>query len=91
VRQVSDIERPADMRRLLDVVAAQMATLAVPGAVAGRMQLPATTVRRYLDLLAEWVRSGALGGVPKPRAAGPPGRRAARRARRRVRVPRAAG
>jgi uncharacterized protein len=51
VRQVSDIERPADMRRLLNVVAAQMATLAVPTAVAGRMQLPATTVRRYLDLL----------------------------------------
>ncbi len=51
VRQVSDIERPADMRRLLNVVAAQMATLAVPAAVAGRMQLPATTVRRYLDLL----------------------------------------
>lgn len=51
VRQVSDIERPADMRRLLNVVAAQMAMLAVPTAVAGRMQLPATTVRRDLDLL----------------------------------------
>lgn len=51
VRQVSDIERPGDMRRLLDVVAAQMASLAVPAAVAGRLQVPANTVRRYLDLL----------------------------------------
>lgn len=51
VQQISDIERPADMRRLLNVVAAQMASLAVPGAIAGRLQLPATTVKRYLDLL----------------------------------------
>lgn len=51
VRQVSDIERPADLRRLLNVVAAQMATLAAPNAVAGRLQVPRSTLRRYLDLL----------------------------------------
>lgn len=51
VRQVSDIERPADMRRLLNVVAAQMASLAVPSAIAGKLQVPANTIKRYLDLL----------------------------------------
>lgn len=51
VRQLSDIGRPADMRRLLNVVAAQMATLVVPGAVASKLQVPASTLRRYLDLL----------------------------------------
>jgi predicted AAA+ superfamily ATPase len=51
VRQVSEIERPADMRRLLNMVAASMASLAVPAAFANRLQLPATTVKRYLDLL----------------------------------------
>jgi predicted AAA+ superfamily ATPase len=51
VRQVSDIERPADMRRLVNVIAAQMASLSVPNAIAGTLQLPASTVRRYLDLL----------------------------------------
>lgn len=51
VRQVTAIERPADMRRLLSAVAAAMATTAVPAAFAGRLQLPASTVKRYLDLL----------------------------------------
>jgi predicted AAA+ superfamily ATPase len=51
VRQLSDIERPADMRRLLGAVAAQMATLVVPGTLAGRLQIPASTLKRYLDLL----------------------------------------
>lgn len=51
VRQVSDIERPADMRRLLNVVAAQMASLAVPNSIADRLQVPVRTLRRYLDLL----------------------------------------
>ena len=51
VRQVSDIERPGDMRRLLNVVAAQMATLVAPATVASRMQVPASTLKRYLDLL----------------------------------------
>lgn len=51
VRQVSDIERPTELRRLLNIVAAQMASLLRPGTVASALQLPASTVRRYLDLL----------------------------------------
>lgn len=51
IRQVSEIERPADMRRLLNVAGSSMAALAVPGNFANRLQLPASTVKRYLDLL----------------------------------------
>lgn len=51
VRQVSEIERPADMRRSLNLIAASMATLAVPAAFADHLRLPASTVNRYLDLL----------------------------------------
>jgi predicted AAA+ superfamily ATPase len=51
VRQVSEIERPADLRRLLNLLAASMASLAVPAAFANQLQLPASTVKRYLDLL----------------------------------------
>lgn len=51
IRQVSDIERPADMRRLLNGVAARMATSAVPHAMASELQMPGSTVKRYLDLL----------------------------------------
>lgn len=51
VRQVSEIERPADMRKLLNLVAASMASLAVPNAYANHLSVPGRTVRRYLDLL----------------------------------------
>lgn len=51
VRQVSEIERPDDMRRLLNVVAAQMACLLVPGTLAGELNIPASTLKRYVDLL----------------------------------------
>jgi uncharacterized protein len=51
VRQVSQIERPEQMRRLLNLVAASMASLTVPAARANQLQLPASTVKRYLDLL----------------------------------------
>lgn len=51
VRQVSEIERPADMRRLINLVAASMATLVVPASFANHLRLPASTVKRYLDLL----------------------------------------
>jgi predicted AAA+ superfamily ATPase len=51
VRQVSDIERPADMRRLLNVVAAQMASLISPSAISNALGIPASTLKRYLDLL----------------------------------------
>lgn len=51
VRQVAEIERPADMRRLLNLISASMATLSIPAAFANRLRLPASTVKRYLDLL----------------------------------------
>jgi len=51
VRQLTDIERPADMRRLVNLVAASIGSLAVPASMASRLQVPASTVKRYLDLL----------------------------------------
>ncbi|MGN9842136.1 ATP-binding protein [Nonomuraea sp. H19] len=51
VRQISGIGRPAEMRRLLSVVAARMAGLAVVQSMAGDVSLPRTTLSRYLDLL----------------------------------------
>lgn len=51
MRQVSEIERVADMRRLLNLVAASTSATAKTAAFANRLQLPASTVARYLDLL----------------------------------------
>ncbi|MEV4106354.1 ATP-binding protein [Nonomuraea sp. NPDC049695] len=51
VRQISDIERPAEMRRLLSVIAARMGGLAVVQSMAGDVGLPRMTLSRYLDLL----------------------------------------
>ena len=51
VRQVSDIERPAEMRRLLGVIAGRMGNLAVAQAIAGAVGMPRQTLLRYLDLL----------------------------------------
>jgi predicted AAA+ superfamily ATPase len=51
VQQISDIERPAEMRRLLSVVAARMGTLAVAQSMANDIALPRRTLSRYLDLL----------------------------------------
>jgi uncharacterized protein len=51
VQQISDIERPAKMRRLLSVVAARMGTLAVAQSMANDIALPRRTLSRYLDLL----------------------------------------
>lgn len=51
VRLVSDVERPADMRRLLEVVAARMGGLAVVDSLARDIKLPWQTARRYLELL----------------------------------------
>jgi uncharacterized protein len=51
VQQISDIERPAEMRRLLSVVAARMGTLAVAQSMANDVALPRQTLSRYLDLL----------------------------------------
>ena len=39
------------MRRLVNLIAASTSTLANPGTMANRLQVPATTVKRYLDLL----------------------------------------
>ena len=51
VRQLTEIERAADMRRLVNLIAASTSTLANPSSMANRLQFPATTVKRYLDLL----------------------------------------
>jgi len=51
VRQISDIERPAEMRRLLGVSARRMGNLAVAQAIAGAVGMPRQTLSRYLDLL----------------------------------------
>ena len=51
VRQLIDIERPADMRRLVNLLAASTASLAVPATLSSRLQVPASTVKRYLNLL----------------------------------------
>jgi uncharacterized protein len=51
IRQLADIERTGDMRRLVNLVAASTGTLANPLNMANRLQVPATTVKRYLDLL----------------------------------------
>ncbi|WP_207756141.1 ATP-binding protein [Nonomuraea cypriaca] len=51
VRQISDIERPAEMRRLLSVIAARMGGLAVVQSISGDVGLPRMTLARYLDLL----------------------------------------
>ena len=51
VRQITDIEHPAETRRLLSVVAARMGTLAVAQSMANDIALPRRTLLRYLDLL----------------------------------------
>jgi predicted AAA+ superfamily ATPase len=51
VRQLTEIERPADMRRLVNLIAAATGSLANPANMASRLQAPASTVKRYLDLL----------------------------------------
>lgn len=51
VRLVSDVERPADLRALLGVIAARMGGPAVVDAIARDVGLPRQTARRYLDLL----------------------------------------
>ncbi len=51
VRQISDIERPAEMRRLLSVIAARMGGLAVAQRIANDVGLTRGTLSRYLDLL----------------------------------------
>lgn len=51
VQQMADIQRPEEMRRLLSVIAARMGALAVVRSIANDVELPAMTLKRYLDLL----------------------------------------
>ena len=51
VKQVSDIERPADMRRLLNVLCGRMGGLTVIDNISRDLGLPRNTVKRYVDLL----------------------------------------
>jgi predicted AAA+ superfamily ATPase len=51
LRQIADIERPNELRRLLGVLAATTAGLSVPHRISSDVGLPMTTLRRYLDAL----------------------------------------
>jgi uncharacterized protein len=51
VKQVSDIERLSDMRRLLNVLCARMGGLLVIDNISRDLGLARTTVKRYIDLL----------------------------------------
>ncbi len=51
VKQISDIERPLDMRRLLNVMCGRMGGLLVLDNIARDLGLPRSTVKRYVDLL----------------------------------------
>jgi predicted AAA+ superfamily ATPase len=51
VRQLTDIQRPAEMRKLLSVVAARMGGLAVTQALGSDVGMSRVTLSRYLDLL----------------------------------------
>ncbi|GAA3255822.1 ATP-binding protein [Dactylosporangium siamense] len=51
VRQVADIEKAADMRRLVSLLAAQTAGLLNVNRLASELALSAPTVRRYIEIL----------------------------------------
>ncbi len=55
VSQLSEIERTAEMRALIRLLAARSGQLLVVTAVSGETGLPASTVNRYLSLLEEVV------------------------------------
>src|SRR6266568_98793 len=55
VSQLSEIERTAEMRALIRLLAARSGQLLVVTAVGGEAGLPASTVNRYLSLLEEVV------------------------------------
>lgn len=52
VRQLSLIERRGELRRLLTLLAGRSGGLLVPASLATQAGLPASTLRRYLDLLS---------------------------------------
>jgi uncharacterized protein len=51
VRQVADIERAADMRRLISILAAQTGGLLNINRIAGEVGITGPTVRRYVEIL----------------------------------------
>jgi uncharacterized protein len=51
IHQVADIERAADMRRLVAILAAQTGGLLNANRIAGQLGLTAPTVRRYIEIL----------------------------------------
>ncbi|MER5625287.1 ATP-binding protein [Streptosporangium sp. NPDC002544] len=53
IRDLSDISKPADLRRLLQLVAARTGQLLVAANLASDLSVSAKTVQRYLDLCEE--------------------------------------
>lgn len=53
VRDLSQIEHPDDLERLIGVLASRMSAPLAVDALAGSMRLPETTLRRYLSLLEQ--------------------------------------
>jgi predicted AAA+ superfamily ATPase len=78
VSQLSEIERTAEMRALIRLLAARSGQLLVANAVGSDARLPASTVHRYLGLLEEvflikripaWSRSISARAVGTPKLA----------------------
>jgi predicted AAA+ superfamily ATPase len=78
VIQLSEIERGAEMRTLIRLVAARSGQLLVPGALASELSLPQPTIKRYLGLLEEvflikripaWSRNLSTKAVGTPKVA----------------------
>jgi predicted AAA+ superfamily ATPase len=78
VSQLSEIERTAEMRALIRLLAARSGQLLVVSAVGGEAGLPASTVHRYLGLLEEvflikripaWSRNVSARAVGTPKLA----------------------
>lgn len=53
MRQLSDVERPSSLRRLLATIAAAPASLLVVQRLASQLGIPASTTKRYLALLEQ--------------------------------------
>ncbi|GAA3444911.1 ATP-binding protein [Planomonospora venezuelensis] len=53
IRDLSDISKPADLRRLLQLVAARTGQLLIAANLASDLSVSARTVQRYLDLCEE--------------------------------------
>lgn len=78
VSQLSEIERTAEMRALIRLLAARSGQLLVANAVGSEVRLPASTVQRYLGLLEEvflikripaWSRNVSARAVGTPKLA----------------------